>query len=91
MFNNSILDAIRAYKELQIFIKQLEDEAEAHKQSIISAMEEQDIDSLLLDVYTVKYTAYTSQRVDTTSLKKELPDIAARFTKTTQGKRFTVA
>ncbi|MDR1002071.1 MAG: hypothetical protein LBL82_02215 [Oscillospiraceae bacterium] len=41
--------------------------------------------------YKIRWTAYTSNRVDTTALKKELPDIAARYTKTTESRRFTVA
>lgn len=33
----------------------------------------------------------TDSRVDTTALKKELPEIAARYTKTTTARRFTFA
>ena len=37
------------------------------------------------------YKAVTSSRVDTTALKKDMPDIAARYTKTTETRRFTFA
>lgn len=37
------------------------------------------------------YKAVTSSRVDTTSLKKDFPEIAARYTKTTTARRFTFA
>lgn len=38
-----------------------------------------------------KTYAVTSSRVDTTSLKKDYPEIAARYTKTTTARRFTFA
>ena len=37
------------------------------------------------------YKTVTSSRVDTTALKKDLPEIAARYTKTTTARRFTFA
>jgi predicted phage-related endonuclease len=91
MNNEKILESIKSYKELQIFIKQLEEEAEAHKQAIIEEMKSQQTDNIIVDVFSVKYTSYQSSRVDTTALKKELPDIAERFTKTTEAKRFSIA
>lgn len=33
----------------------------------------------------------TSSRLDTTAIKKELPDVFAKYSKTTSYKRFTVA
>lgn len=81
----------REYRELQLYIKQLEEEAEAIKQALIAEMEARETDNLHADILTVKYTTVKSNRLDTTTLKKELPDIAARYTKTTEGKRFTVA
>jgi predicted phage-related endonuclease len=81
----------KEYKELQQFIKQLEDEAETIKAAIIAEMEAQQTDSITTDLFTVKYTTYTSNRVDTTALKNELPDIAARYTKTTEARRFQIA
>jgi predicted phage-related endonuclease len=61
-------------------IKELEAEADAIKHTLILEMETQDTDTLKADIFTIKHTAYTSSRVDTTALKKELPDVAARYT-----------
>ena len=82
---------IREYKELQTFIQQLQEEADAAKAVLIAEMEAQSTDTITADIFTVRYTSYTSSRVDTTALKKELPDIAARYTKTTEARRFSVA
>jgi predicted phage-related endonuclease len=90
-YTNEISTKIREFKELQIFIKQLEEEADGLKAGIIAKMEAQQTDTLQTDLFTVKYTAYTSSRVDTTSLRKELPEIAARYTTTTEARRFSVA
>ena len=91
MSNVEIATKIKEYKELQVFIKQLEDEAEAAKAAIIAEMEAQNTDSIQTDLFTVRYTSYKSDRVDTSALKKELPEVAARYTKTTEARRFSVA
>ena len=81
----------RQYRELQTFIKDLEAEAEALKADMIGELQAQGVDTLQADVFTIKWTAYKSSRVDTTALKSELPDIAARFTRTSEAFRFQVA
>jgi len=91
MSQNEIISIVREYKELQIFIKQLEEEADGLKAAITAEMDARQTDSLIVDVFTVRYTTYTSNRVDTTALKKELPDVAARYTKATEARRFSVA
>lgn len=81
----------KEYRELQQFIKQLEDEAEALKAAIVAEMEAQQTDTIHTDLFTIKYTEYQSSRLDGKSLKSELPEIAARYTKTTTARRFQVA
>lgn len=39
--------------------------------------------------HKASYKTVTAARVDTTALKKDMPDIAAAYTRTTQSKRFT--
>jgi len=91
MSNKDISTKAKEYKELQQFIKQLEEEADGIKAAIIAEMEAQQTDTMQTDMFTIRYTAYKSSRVDTTALKKELPDVAARYTKTTECRRFQVA
>ena len=40
--------------------------------------------------FKISYKTIVSNRVDTTALKRELPDIAARYSKQSTSKRFTV-
>ena len=79
----------KEYKELQVFIKQLEEEAEALKAAIIDGMGGRD--TVHVDIFTIRNTTYTSNRVDTTAFKKEMPDVAARYTKSYEARRFQVA
>ena len=72
-------------------IKQLEEEAEAVKQELISELTAQGTEKLTADIFTVKYITVESERVDTTAIKKELPEVAARYTKKSVAKRFSVA
>jgi len=81
----------KEYRELQAMIKELEDEAEAIKATMIAELEAQGTDTLQAGIFTIKWTAYCGSRVDTTALKKELPDIAARYTRSTESRRFQVA
>jgi predicted phage-related endonuclease len=91
MTTTELTSKVREFKELQVFIKQLEEEAEAVKAAIIAEMEARETDTLSIDIFTVKWASYTSSRIDTTALKNELPEIAARYIKTTEARRFQVA
>ena len=54
-------------------------------------MTAQGVNEMDVDIFKIRWTPITSERLDTTALKNELPDIAARFTKTTQSRRFVIA
>ena len=54
-------------------------------------MEANGTDTLLGFDWRITWKPVTSSRVDTTALKKELPDIAARFMKQTTARRFVLA
>lgn len=51
-------------------------------------MEENGLEVLSGNEHKVSYKAVTSSRIDTTALKRDMPDIAATYTKTTVTKRF---
>lgn len=78
---HEILDLKRMREELDAEITALED-------SIKAAMGEEEL--LTAGAYKVSWKTFTSSRVDTTALKKELPDIAAHYTKKTTTRRFSI-
>lgn len=61
---------------------------EALKDEIKSRMTAADVDTLTGAEHKATYKSVTSSRIDTTALKKDLPEVATKYTKTTQSKRF---
>lgn len=61
------------------------------KDTIKEYMTENGIETLTGDEHKAIYKTVTSSRIDTTALKKELPEVANRYSKTTTAKRFTFA
>lgn len=49
-----------------------------------------DDDTLLAGPFKVTWKAVTSSRLDSTALKKALPEIATRFMKQTTTRRFSI-
>lgn len=54
-------------------------------------MEQSGIDTITGAEHKATYKAVTSSRIDTTLLKREHPEIAARYTKQVKAKRFIFA
>ena len=79
----------RELRQLQALIEEAQAEAEAIKDAIKAAMG--DSDSIQAGEYKITWKAVTSSRIDTTALKKAMPDVAERFTKETTSRRFCVA
>lgn len=79
----------RELRSLQSLIEEAEAEAEAIKDQIKDAMG--DSEELRAGEYKITYKSVTSTRIDTTALKKALPDIAQAFTKESTTRRFCVA
>ena len=78
---HEILDLKRMREELDAEITALED-------SIKAVMGDEEL--LTAGAYKVSWKTFTSSRVDTTALKKALPEVAAAYTKTTTGRRFSI-
>lgn len=81
---NTMLENIQALQELKRLREELDAEIEAAQDKIKAAMG--DTETATVGGYKVTYKTVTTTRVDTTALKKELPEIAARFSKTTESR-----
>ena len=91
MTMNEITTTARNYREIQAMIKELEAEAESLKQTMIREMDARQEEELAAGEYKIRYMVYESSRIDTTALKKALPEVAEQFTKKTAATRFQVA
>ena len=79
----------RELRQLQALIEEAQAEAEAIKDAIKAAMG--DSESIQAGEYKITWKAVSSSRIDTTALRKALPDVAERFTRETTTRRFCVA
>lgn len=86
------IDAIMA--ELAQYIRMQEEAAamvESLKDQLKERMTAAGVDSLAGSEHKATYKAVTSSRVDTAAIKRDMPEVAARYTKTTTTRRFTFA
>ena len=74
--------------ELRRMQEELTAEIESIQDAIKAAMGEQE--TITAGAFKITYKPVTSSRIDTTALKKALPEIAAQYTKTTTTRRFTI-
>lgn len=86
---NEMESKARELRQLQALIEEAQQEAEAIKDAIKAAMG--DSESIQAGEYKITWKAVTSSRIDTTALRKALPDVAERFTRETTTRRFCVA
>lgn len=82
---------IKELRSLRRMADELAGEIEALQDAIKAEMTARSVDELTGDDWKVTWKAVTSNRLDSTALKKELPDIAARYTKASISRRFTLA
>ena len=90
----SIIDMdskIKELRELRRMADELTAEMESITDSIKRHMDAEGVDTLNGTDWKVTYKAVTSSRLDTTALKKAVPDLTAQFTKTTTARRFCIA
>ena len=80
----------RDLKGLRLMAEQLDAEIKALEDAIKAHMTEHGLDTLITSDAKITWKTVTSSRVATTALKKQLPDLAAVFTKITTSRRFTV-
>ena len=79
----------RELRQLQALIEEAQAEAETLKDAIKAAMG--DSESIQAGEYKITWKAVTSSRIDTSALRKALPDVAERFTKETVTRRFVIS
>ena len=89
MSNHELESKIRELRQLQQLIEEAQAEAEAIRDTIKAHMG--DSEELRAGEYRIIWKAVKATRIDTTALKKALPDIAQAFTRETITRRFCVA
>ena len=86
-----MINKVRELKELKAMAEELAAEISTIEDLLKAEMVERGTEEITVDVFKVRYTTVTSSRSDTTAIKKEMPEIAAKYTKQSITKRFSVA
>ncbi len=91
MTERMIENCINKLRELEAQQKELETAAEAIRAELKADLEEKGVDELKTKNFIVRWKEVISSRLDTTALKKALPDLDQQFTKTSTSRRFVLA
>ena len=86
-----ITTKIDALKELETLIEEAKAEAENLRDEIKQEMLNRDTEELEAGQYIVRWTSVLSQRFDTTTFKKVMPDVYKAYTKQVSSRRFSIA
>ena len=85
---NNLDSLMREIAEYSRMAEEIGATLDSLKDSLKKYMDENGLDSIAGNEHKASYKAVTSSRIDTTALKRDMPDIAATYTKTTVTKRF---
>ena len=86
---NELETKARELQELKRLREELDAEVAALEDQIKASMG--DAEQITAGAFKIAWKTVASSRLDTTALKKALPDVAARFMKHTTVRRFTIA
>lgn len=85
MNTNEIMRELAEYCRIQ---EEAATMVDSLKDMLKKYMMENGLDTLIGDEHKASYKQVISARLDSATLKKELPEIAAKYTKTTETRRF---
>ena len=86
--NNDITIKVQELMELRRMAEELQTEIDALQEAIKSFMGSEE--TMIAGAFKVSYKNITSSRLDSAALKRDLPNVAALYTKQTTTRRFTV-
>ena len=82
---------VKEIRELRRLIEDAQAVVDSLQDEIKAEMTAQETEILTGDTWKITWKTITSKRIDTTALKKALPDIAEQFSKISTSKRFALA
>ena len=88
---NEMDSKIKELRELRRMADELAAEIDSITDSIKAHIDAEGVETISGTDWKVTYKAVTSSRIDTSALKKALPDVVERFSKTTTARRFCIA
>ena len=91
MSTNELNSKVQELRELRRMADEIAAEIETLTDTLKAEMTARNTDTLTGADWKAVWKEVTTNRIDTTVLKKAMPDIAVAFTKATTSRRFTLA
>lgn len=91
MMNKELVKKIEELKELEALIKEAEAEVESLRDEIKAEMTKEKVDEMTCGRYIVRWKEVISNRLDSTAMKKAMPDVYNMYCKQSVSMRFTIA
>ena len=91
MSTNELNSKVQELRELRRMADEIAAEIETLTDTLKAEMTARNTDTLTGADWKASWKEVTTNRLDTTALKKAMPDIAAAFTRATTSRRFTLA
>lgn len=88
MTYNEIMKELAEYIRIQ---EEAEKKADELRDMLKKRMSHMGVEVLIGDEHKATFKTFTTSRIDTSALKRDLPDVAAAYTRTSENKRFTFA
>lgn len=86
-----ITSKIEELKALEELIEEAKAEADSLRDEIKAEMQNRGTEELTAGRYIIRWTSVISNRFDSTSFKKVMPELYQSFTKAVSSKRFTIS
>ena len=86
-----LLAKIELLNKYEAMMEELKTEADTIRKSIKAEMEARAVEELIAGQYIVRWTSVLSNRFDSTSFKKVMPEVYKAYTKQVSSRRFTIS
>ena len=90
MSERMLMNRIKKYKDLEVRKAAIEKEMEDLKADLLADMQEKGLEEQRAGNWVIRWTKVITNRLDSKALKAELPELAARFTRQTESRRFSI-
>ena len=86
-----LLAKIELLNKYEAMLEEIKTEADKVRDSIKAEMEAREVEELIAGQYIIRWTPVLSNRFDSASFKKVLPELYQAYTKQVSSRRFTIS
>lgn len=86
-----LLAKIELLNKYEAMVEEMKAQADTIRNEIKAEMETRELEEMIAGQYIIRYTAFLSNRFDTTAFKKVMPEIYKAYTKQVSSRRFTIS